>query len=56
MGRLLSEFFDLRSISLDLSSKTKELALAELIDSILVLNPECDRTQLFTAIIEQEKN
>jgi mannitol/fructose-specific phosphotransferase system IIA component (Ntr-type) len=55
MGRLLSEIFDVRSINMDLNGKTKELALVELIDSISVLNPECDHTELFSAIMEREK-
>jgi mannitol/fructose-specific phosphotransferase system IIA component (Ntr-type) len=44
-----------RSISLDFNGKTKELALVELIDSISALNPDCDRTELFTAIMDREK-
>jgi mannitol/fructose-specific phosphotransferase system IIA component (Ntr-type) len=55
MGRLLSEIFDVRSISLDCNGKTKESALAELIDSISALNPDCDRAELFKAIMEREK-
>ena len=55
MGKSLSDIFDLRSIKLDFDGKTKELALTELIDSISVLHPECDRKELFTAIMEREK-
>ena len=55
MGRSLSDIFDLRSIKLDFDGKTKELALAELTNAISVLHPECDRTELFTAIMEREK-
>ena len=54
MRKLLSEVFDLRSIKLDFDGKTKESAFADLIDSISVLNPGCDRTELFTAIMERE--
>ena len=55
MGRSLSDIFDSRSIKLDFDGKTKELALAELINSISVLHPECNRTELFSAIMEREK-
>ena len=55
MGKSLSEIFDIKSIRLDFDGKTKELALADLIDSISVLHPECDRAELFTAIMEREK-
>ena len=55
MGKSLSDIFDLISIKLDFDGKTKELALADLIESISVLHPECDRTELFTAIMEREK-
>ncbi|MCL1813985.1 MAG: PTS sugar transporter subunit IIA [Treponema sp.] len=55
MGKSLSDIFDLRSIKLDFDGKTKELALAELIDSISVLHPECDSKELFTVIMEREK-
>jgi mannitol/fructose-specific phosphotransferase system IIA component (Ntr-type) len=55
MGRLLSEIFDVRLISLDFNGKTKELALVELIDSISALNPGCDRNELFTRNKEREK-
>ena len=55
MGMSLSEIFDLRSIKTDFDGKTKELAIAELIDSISVLHPECNRTELFTAIMERER-
>ena len=55
MGKSLSDIFDLISIKLDFDGKTKELALADLIKSISVLNPECDRTELFKAIMEREK-
>ena len=40
MGKSLSDIFDLRSIKLDFDGKTKELALADLIESISVLHPE----------------
>jgi len=55
MERLLGEIFDVRSIKLDIDGKTKESALAELIDSISVLNPECNRAELLAAIMEREK-
>ena len=55
MEMSLSEIFDLRSIKTDFDGKTKEMAIAELIESICVLHPECDRTALFTAIMEREK-
>jgi mannitol/fructose-specific phosphotransferase system IIA component (Ntr-type) len=55
MGILLSEIFDLKLINMDFDGKTKELALTELIDSISTLNPECDRAELFKAIMEREK-
>jgi len=55
MGKTLGEIFDPGSIKLDFDGKTKELALAELIHSISVLHPECDRKELFTAIMEREK-
>jgi hypothetical protein len=53
MGRLLSEIFDVGSVRFDLNCKTKKLALIELIDSISILNPECDRTELLAAIMER---
>ena len=55
MGKSLSDIFDLRSIKLDFDGKTKELALADLVESISIFHPECDRTELFTAIMEREK-
>ena len=55
MGKSLRDIFGLCSIKMDLNSKTKELALAELIESIMVLHPECDRNEMLTAIIEREK-
>ena len=55
MEKTLSEIFDLRLIKMDLEGKTKDLVLAELIDSITDLHPECDRTELFTKINEREK-
>jgi len=54
MERLLGEIFDVRSIRLDFDGKTKEAVLVELIDSIAVLNPECDRAEMFMAIMERE--
>jgi mannitol/fructose-specific phosphotransferase system IIA component (Ntr-type) len=54
MGKLLSEIFDLGSIKINLNSKTKELALTELIDAIAVLHPKCAYNELFTAIMERE--
>ena len=54
MGKSLSDIFDLRSIKLDFDGKTKELAIADLIDSISALNPGCNRTELFAAIMERE--
>ena len=55
MGKSLSDIFDLRSIRTDFDGRTKEMAIAELIESISVLHPECDRTALFTAIMERER-
>jgi mannitol/fructose-specific phosphotransferase system IIA component (Ntr-type) len=55
MGKSLVEIFDLKSIKLGFKGKTKESALSELIDSILVVHPECNRSELFTAIMEREK-
>ena len=55
MRKTLSDIFDLRSIKLGFDGKTKELALTELIDSISSLHPECDRKELFTAIMEREQ-
>ena len=54
MGRLLSEIFDSQTIKLNIEAKTKELAFAELIDAIAGLYPECDRDELFKAIMERE--
>ena len=55
MEKSLCDIFDLRSIKTDFDGKTKELAITELIDSIFLLHPECDRTELFTAIMERER-
>ena len=55
MRKSLSDIFDVRLIKLDFDGKTKELALTELIDSISALHPGCDRTELFTALMEREK-
>jgi mannitol/fructose-specific phosphotransferase system IIA component (Ntr-type) len=54
VGRLISEIFDLQSINLDLAGNTKETAFDELIKSIVVLRPEYNRDELFTAIMERE--
>jgi mannitol/fructose-specific phosphotransferase system IIA component (Ntr-type) len=54
MGKLISEIFDPRSIILDLGGKTKDKILVELIESIAVIRPECDRTDFFTAIMDRE--
>ena len=55
MENLLSRVFDLRAINLDLDNKTKEKAFVELIDSIADFHPECNRSELFTAIREREE-
>ena len=54
MESLLNTIFDSRAIQLNLDGKTKETALAELIDGIALTHPECDRTELHTAIMERE--
>ena len=55
MGKSLGDIFDLGSIKMDFDGKTKEMAIAELIESISAVHPESDRTELFTAIMEREK-
>lgn len=55
MGISLSGIFDINSIKNDFDGKTKEMAIAELIDSITVLHPECKRSELFAAIMERER-
>ena len=54
MGKSLCDIFDIRSIKMDFDGKTKELAFADLIDSISALNPGCNRAELFSAIMERE--
>ena len=55
MEKSLGNIFDVRSIKLNMDDKTKELALTELIDSIAAIHPECDRTELYTALAEREE-
>lgn len=54
MGTSIYEIFDLQSINLDLTANTKEEALDELINSIIVLHPEYDRDELLAAVMERE--
>ena len=55
MGNLLGEIFDVRSIKLNLDGKTKETVLAELVDGISDLYPDCNMADVLTAIREREK-
>jgi PTS system fructose-specific IIC component/PTS system nitrogen regulatory IIA component len=54
MKNLLNVIFDPSAIKLNLDSKTKESAFAELVDLIADLNPECNRDELLAAIMERE--
>jgi PTS system fructose-specific IIC component/PTS system nitrogen regulatory IIA component len=54
MKDLLNLIFDPRAIKLNLGSKTKELAFAELVDLIANLNPDCNRNELLAAVMERE--
>jgi mannitol/fructose-specific phosphotransferase system IIA component (Ntr-type) len=51
---LLSNVFALRSIKLNLQGKTKDAALAELIDLITDAHPECDRDEMYSALNSRE--
>ena len=55
MEKSLCEIFDLSSIKLDFEHNSKDSTLSELIESISHLNPKCNSTDLFTAIMEREK-
>ena len=55
MGNSLGDIFDLRLIKTNLESNTKEKALAELVDEIAALHPECNADNLLAAIIQREQ-
>ncbi|GHV88094.1 PTS fructose transporter subunit IIA [Spirochaetia bacterium] len=51
---LLNEVFNKQSIRLNLESKTKEAAFAELVEAITDVHPELDRDQMLAVIQERE--
>ena len=55
MGNMLSKIFDPGSIRLNLDGKTKEMVIADLIDAIAALHPQCGSEEIFAAIREREE-
>ncbi|MDR0557100.1 MAG: PTS sugar transporter subunit IIA [Treponema sp.] len=51
---LLNDVFSQRSIKLDLESKTKDAALAELLEIITLEHPEYDYNEMYAAINSRE--
>ena len=54
MTRSLGDIFDVNSIKLNIKAETKKQAFAELVDTIMISHPECDRDKLLIAILDQE--
>jgi PTS system fructose-specific IIC component/PTS system nitrogen regulatory IIA component len=55
MEILLNEIFDSQSIIVNLKSRTKEEAFAELTGAIAAVHPECDSEAMLAALWEREK-
>jgi len=51
----LGEVFDSRTILLNLAGTTKEAVFQELVDSIALVHPECDKAAMLAALWEREK-
>ena len=55
MRNILHEIFDARSIKLNLDGKTKEMVLAELVNVITDLHPDCNPAEMLEAIRKREE-
>ena len=51
----LNEIFDEKAIRFNLDGKPKNMIFTELIGGIADLYPECDRNEIYTAIMEREE-
>jgi mannitol/fructose-specific phosphotransferase system IIA component (Ntr-type) len=51
---LLSEIFDEHSIKLDLESDTKTAAFTELIEAMVVVHPELNKTEMLSVVMDRE--